>query len=267
MKINELSHITGVNPETIRSYRLKGFLHPAQLPNGYYDYSIADYVSLFYLRKMRSYNFSLDAIDALYRSDDAHALLSLLDQKADALKREIADLENRLRFLEFEHRHIEESVSVDDPVVLQFQSIDDKIDFYDFSHHDLTNMYRSTTPTLRIRKEILNGPLSSRMIPMQAGLGTYRYLLKEQHLSIPTPHVVVPNGICLSQILVTSDLTMISLQKLAPIMRYAKKNGHVFMSDTTGYLMRIVLQNNTPLFYFRIRACIEPNDIAASKTK
>lgn len=261
MKINELARISGVKAETIRSYRLKGFLHPVRADNGYYDYSMADYVSLVYLRKMRSYSFSLEAIDTLYRSDDADALLALLDQKSASIHQEIADLQSRLRFLEFERRHIKESVSVDNAVVLQFQSIDDKIDFYDFAHPDLINMYRRTTPTLCIRKEILNGPISDRKVNMQAGLGTYRYLLKEHHLPVPKPHVVVPNGICLSQMLVTSDLTTISVRQLEPIMRYAKKNGHVFISDTTGYLMRIVLQNQTPVFYFRIRACIEPNDI------
>ena len=50
MKITELSRISGVNAATIRSYRLKGFLHPVKEKNGYYDYTAEDLVSLAYLR-------------------------------------------------------------------------------------------------------------------------------------------------------------------------------------------------------------------------
>ncbi len=40
MKINELSRITNIHPETIRMYRQKGFLHPQKQENGYYDYTM-----------------------------------------------------------------------------------------------------------------------------------------------------------------------------------------------------------------------------------
>ena len=51
MKIHELAHLSGVNPETIRMYRQKGLLHPARLANGYFDYSACNLYELMFVRK------------------------------------------------------------------------------------------------------------------------------------------------------------------------------------------------------------------------
>ena len=50
MKIHELAHLSGVNPETIRMYRQKGLLHPARLANGYFDYSACNLYELMFVR-------------------------------------------------------------------------------------------------------------------------------------------------------------------------------------------------------------------------
>lgn len=56
MKIHELAHLSGVNPETIRMYRQKGLLHPARLANGYFDYSACNLYELMFVRKLRGAN-------------------------------------------------------------------------------------------------------------------------------------------------------------------------------------------------------------------
>ena len=68
MHINELSKISGIHVETIRSYRMKGLLHPAKLDNGYYDYSLSDYVDLTYIRKLRNFSLSIDDIEGTFNS-------------------------------------------------------------------------------------------------------------------------------------------------------------------------------------------------------
>ena len=55
MKIHELAHLSGVNPETIRMYRQKGLLHPARLANGYFDYSACNLYELMFVRKLRAF--------------------------------------------------------------------------------------------------------------------------------------------------------------------------------------------------------------------
>ena len=66
MKIHELAHLSGVNPETIRMYRQKGLLHPARLANGYFDYSACNLYELmfvpFRLPPRGMYTYSLNQV-------------------------------------------------------------------------------------------------------------------------------------------------------------------------------------------------------------
>ena len=81
MNIKQLSDITGVHIETIRSYRKAGYLHPLKRPNGYYDYSQQDLVSLFWVRKLRGYAMSMDQIHDFFYSDDPGNLLAILEER------------------------------------------------------------------------------------------------------------------------------------------------------------------------------------------
>ena len=69
MKIHELAHLSGVNPETIRMYRQKGLLHPARLANGYFDYSACNLYELMFVRKLRGANLGLETIASFYAED------------------------------------------------------------------------------------------------------------------------------------------------------------------------------------------------------
>lgn len=266
MHINELSKLTGINKETIRSYREKGFLHPLQDDNGYYNYTSGDFTSLVYLAKLRSYQIGLEDIQKFYHPADVHELDTVFDKEEDRIRSKIASLERSLRFLEFERRHVHKSFETDAQEVLETQSIDEKIDFYDFYDEKerkahFSDILQTTTPTLFISREILNGPVMDKVISMKAGLGTYRYLLEERNMKVPEGGVIVPNGICLSQMLVVDHLDEVNILQLAPMMNYAKEHHRTFISDTTGYLMRIETGEGSPSFFFRIRACVEQNDI------
>ena len=131
MKITELSRISGINAATIRSYRLKGFLHPVKEKNGYYDYTAEDLVSLAYLRKLRGFSMSLEDIDTLFEASDPGRMLSLLDRESCRIQAKIHELEEQLRFLDFEKQHLTESMQKDGDSVREFQAIDDKLDFYE----------------------------------------------------------------------------------------------------------------------------------------
>ena len=266
MKINELSQLTGINAETIRSWRNKGLLHPVQLDNGYYDYGTEDYVSLLYVKKMRSISLSSTDIEYIINSGTTDQQLAALDRETSTIADEIADLQEQLRFLEFEKRHIKESFSTSEANVLKFQSIDDKFDFYNLladrpllSMDARMSLYRMSTPTLYISREVLNGNCSDRLIPLEVGVGTYRYILDQNHIPIPSHARKVPNGICLSEVVRLSTLTEINLIQLKPMMDYAKKLKMPFISGTTGYLIRIHMEDGVPVYWFRIRACIEEN--------
>jgi DNA-binding transcriptional MerR regulator len=266
MQINELARITGINAETIRSYRNKGLLHPTRMDNGYYDYGTGDYVSLLYIRKLRSFSLSTSSIEQITGTSSMEEQLEVFNKETRILKDQISDLQSQLRFLEFERRHIKESQGIMKNHVSKLQSIDDKIDFYELSDDVQTlpssaesKLYRMTTPSLFISKEILNGPCTDKMIPLKTGIGTYRYILNQNHFEIPDNAVVVPNGICLSMIVRLTTLNELNLLQLKPMMDYAKQLKKPFISDTTAYLVRMQLEDKKPVYDFRIRACIEAN--------
>lgn len=267
MKINELSRLTHIHPETIRMYRQKGFLHPEKLPNGYYEYSTEDYVSLIYLRKLREYDLSLEEADAFEHSVSRNRMVRLLDEKEASLSRMIDDMKMRRHFLRLEKRHIRESFDMPSSQVSVMQSIDEKIDCYDMDFlrsvpgAETTSFYLTSTPTLRIPKEILNGPVSNQVIPIQTGIGSYLYMLKKRKIEIPENAVRIPNGVCISQMISLSDLSSAPISLFAPMMDHARKLKKPFLSDTTAYLCRIHHKNGRRIYDFRVRACISVNEI------
>lgn len=265
MKINELSRITNIHPETIRMYRQKGFLHPQKQENGYYDYTMEDYISLIYLRKLREFDLSLEEAYTYENCSDRAQLLSILDQQKEAIDHQIELLKLKKRYIDIEKRHIQESFDTTEEDIRLMQSIDDKIDLYDLHTwfgipEDTTSFYLTSTPTIRISRNILNGPITDTVIPLEVGVGAYRYMLEKRKISIPEHVTIISNGICISQNITLQDFKTISIQQLSPMMSYSKKIKRPFLSDTTGYLIRIRYVNDKPVYDFRIRACIMMND-------
>lgn len=274
MKINELSKMSQINPETIRMYRKMGFLDPKQLKNEYYDYSIADFSSLVYLRKMREYGMSLEDIRSYEQSTDTCQMISMLDEEEGRIKEQMERLKERQRFLRFEKRHVIESVQIGRDSVQVMQSVDEKLDYYGeevikraLRQFDANSFYLTTTSAIRIPQKILNGDVEDRIIPIEAGIGTYRYMIQRRHLQIPPDAVAVPNGLCISQIVSLHSCEKMNILQIAPMIEYAKEIGKPFISDTTGYLARIRHDDQGTVFDFRIRACIEENEVRDPETE
>jgi DNA-binding transcriptional MerR regulator len=273
MKINELAKITQVNPETIRMYRKMGFLDPRHLPNGYYDYSITDFSGLVYLRKMRSYGMSLEDIRNYENSSDPTQMIQQLEEEEKTIHKQLLQLKEMQRFLELEKRHVLESVQVGRESVQLMQSVDEKLDYYGeedimqaLKQLDSDLFYMTTTSTIRISKEILNGEVKDQIIPIEAGIGMYRYMIRRKHMQAPEHASIVPNGVCISQIISLRSCEEMNLLQLAPMIEYAKTIHKPFLSDTTGYLARIRHDDKGTILDFRIRACIEENDIVDPET-
>ncbi|MBR4454667.1 MAG: hypothetical protein IKS32_00405, partial [Solobacterium sp.] len=106
------------------------------------------------------------------------------------------------------------------------------------------------------------GPVEDRRISIRSGVGTYRYVLNENAITeIPESAVIIPNGLNVSQVVALRSLKEMNVLDLSPMMNYAKRNHLTFLSDTTGYLMRVRMIEGRPEFHFRIRACFETNDL------
>ena len=263
MHVKELADITGVNIETIRSYRKAGYLNPIQRSNGYYDYDMESLITLLWIRKLRGYTMSMDQIHQYFYSADSEELLEILSDRRKYILDEIAARELSVRFIDLETRHIKETMSNNLSGAEMMQSIDDKIDIYFLQNRSewFQQLQFSMTPTLRIPQKILNGPITDETIPVQIGLGTYQYILDEHDFKRPDDAVIVPNGLNITQVIILNDFRELSIRDLEPMMTYAKVNKLRFLSDTTGYLMRIEMKHNKTYFHFRIRSCVQKNAI------
>ena len=263
MHVKELADITGVNIETIRSYRKAGYLNPIQRSNGYYDYDMESLITLLWIRKLRGYTMSMDQIHQYFYSADPEELLEILSDRRKYILDEIAARELSVRFIDLETRHIKETMSNNLSGAEMMQSIDDKIDIYSLKNRSerFQQLQFSMTPTLRIPQKILNGPITDETIPVQIGLGTYQYILDEHDFKRPDDAVIVPNGLNITQVIILNDFRELSIRDLEPMMTYAKVNKLRFLSDTTGYLMRIEMKHNKTYFHFRIRSCVQKNAI------
>lgn len=273
MKVKKLAKLSNIHPETIRMYRQLGLLSPLQHANGYYDYSIADFSSLVYLRKLREYGMSLEDIRVYESSVTPEVMVNMLEEEEETLTKQIAHLKDMKRFLRLEKRHVIESAEVGKESVQVIQSLDEKVDFYGdevifeaLGELDFKDFYLTSTTCLHISKEVLNGPVEDKIIPLQAGIGMYRFMTDRLQMRVPEKASIIPNGKCISQMVSLRSCEEVNVLQLAPMIEYAKKIKKPYCSDTTAYLARIHHDAGGTIFDFRIRACIEENDIRDPET-
>lgn len=272
MKVTELAQLTGIHQETIRMYRKQGLLHPTKLSNGYYEYSMQDYASLLHLRKLREFSFSIDDIYQTEHEDSLDGYIQQFDKTEASLQQQIHHLQQKIQFIRFEKSHLTSSLSTAKASVSLDQSIDAKIDLYPpFKHANIQipshipGYYFYTTTPIYISKDILNGDIKDEIIQTKVGVGTYRSIYTNLQIPIPKHAIIIPNGLCISQIVTLEDLTHINIKALKPMIDYAKKIQKPFISDTTGYLAGITYKNNKPIYFMRIRACIEENNVISNE--
>lgn len=267
MKINELSKLTKINPETIRMYRNEGFLHPVKQNNGYYDYSMDDYASLIYIKKLRDFDFSLKEIQQSQQEVSIDQFLQHFDDAENRLEEEIETLKQKIQYIHFERDHVLASFQENRSDAFLQQSVDEKIDLYPPYINDSfskdSQQFFDTTTCIFIPKDILNGEIQDKVIKTKTGIGTYRSLLNRKHLPTPDHAIIIPNGLCISMILYMNTLTSINIKDLEPMMSLSKQLNKPFISDTTGYLVGIQYENNQPVYIMRIRACVEKNDVVS----
>lgn len=262
MKIKDLSNLTGVNPETIRMYRNMGLLNPSQRENGYYDYQFDDFVKLHFVKKMREYQVPLNTISTAMSLETY--LDAILNTKSE-IEKQIVQLQEQLKFIKLEQEHLENVKNGDYSQAQIIQSIDAKVDMYDFFEPKIANTqykyFKGTSPSLLIKKEYLNGEICDEKVPIDIGIGMYLYALQKSNLSIPTNAKVIPNGLFVTQILEVTDFREINLEQLKPMIDYAKNNNLKYISDTTAFLVGFSKREEKTVYIFRIRACIQENDL------
>lgn len=259
MKINELSRMSLVNPETIRMYRKLGLLRPDRNPNnGYYDYSRGDFMSLLFVRKLRGSGLSLDAISYTYFHSDPGNILDGYQQDFLHIDEELEKLKRWKFMLQVTIDHLE-VCKENMRGVITLEAKDDRLDYYPdfFSEDEITRNWIQNieffTQTLLIPREILEQKELPERIPVTLGLGSYRYIIDAIQAPVPEQVVVCPRGTYVAATVELTRLDSIDRRQLQPMLEYISRNHYVIDSDTTAFLFQVNFEEGHPRLVYRLR--------------
>ncbi|MDO4475642.1 MAG: MerR family transcriptional regulator [Lachnospiraceae bacterium] len=263
MTINELSKLSHVKTETIRSYRLKGLLKPHQNPvNKYYEYSETDLYHLLFIRKLREINMSLDSIQYAYNRQDMSELQSEYEKEKQRIDHEILQLERQKRMMELTINHLKEcETALASPTLIH--SYDERIDCFDLGSKDpiLEQWLEHKslfTQSLRIPASLLTSQPLPEEIPLQCGIGCYRSLLEEYGLSIPEKAVVYPDGEYVAFTVELDRLDHIKKEQLLPLLDFVKAHHYEIVGDTTAFLYQVTPTEEGCRLHYRMRVMVRP---------
>ena len=259
MKISELSGLSQLSSETIRIYRNKKLLRPEQdSQNGYYNYSMEDFLNVLYIRKLRGSNLSLGTISYTYEHDDLTDILAGYQRELERLNREVKEILKRQQVLQITMEHLEEYRENLSGAAL-IDAYDTRYDYYfDETISDpvmdiwIKNV-ELFTQTIGIQKELLMQDPLPEKIPISLGLGSYEGILSTHQMPIPENAVVFPKGLYVTTHVILDDLNYIDRAQLQPMMDYIQKHHYTVDSDTTAFLFRIDHSGPRPKRIYRLR--------------
>ena len=265
MKINELAKISHVNAETIRMYRKKGLLLPAQNENGYYEYTGEDLQTLLFIRKLRGMNLSLPTIAYTCEHDDVADIIAGFQQEYDAVEAQIVQLRKQQEMLRLHITHYE-SYLENARGVTEVDIPDDRYDLLFDEKRISPEMDRWLeridlfTQGVHVPGSFLRGESRPSQIPVKLTVGSYLPILEEHGYPIPTCALYFPRGRYLTTKVVLGSKPFLDAAQLEPLVAYAKAHNYRLVGDGTAFLFRVDKSKNGPRFIYRLRIKAEPKE-------
>ena len=239
MKIHELAHLSGVNPETIRMYRQKGLLHPARLANGYFDYSACNLYELMFVRKLRGANLGLETIASFYAEDGQAGALRNMKQEIRALEEAIRELEQRKKQLMSTLGHY--VLFSNQPQQVQELTLRSECWFVPLELEPADSVCRrwmehadALFTGIRIDPAYLEQP--TQQVPYTMELGAYTEDLKRLKLPLPPQARRMPGGTYLSSFLEAETDGTLRGGQLQPVIDYAAAHHYRFCPEQGAFL-------------------------------
>lgn len=239
MKIHELAHLSGVNPETIRMYRQKGLLHPARLANGYFDYSACNLYELMFVRKLRGANLGLETIASFYAEDGQAGALRNMKQEIRALEEAIRELEQRKKQLMSTLGHY--VLFSNQPQQVQELTLRSECWFVPLELEPADSVCRrwmehadDLFTGIRIAPAYLEQP--TQQVPYAMELGAYTEDLKRLKLPLPPQARRMPGGTYLSSFLEAETDGTLRGGQLQPVIDYAAAHHYRFCPEQGAFL-------------------------------
>ncbi len=99
-KINEISKLYGIGPDSLRYYEKLGSLKPRRDTNGYRLYSLKDIYKLNVIRDLRRLSFPMEKIREYLDHQSVSNTLELLKREQELLSGRISELQNRTSIIQ-----------------------------------------------------------------------------------------------------------------------------------------------------------------------
>ncbi len=257
MKINELAHLSRVNPETIRMYRNKGLLSPKRGANGYFEYSWDDLQNLLYIRKLRGLNLPLSIIASTYGDQDVDRILAGFRKEYDNISTQIDELYRQHFMLQVTMEHYE-SYRKNLDGVIPIHVPDERFDlpFDDGNTERIPDEWLGNidlfTQGLHIPEEFLRAQTLPERVPVQLTMGTYRLILDAHNVAVPPEADCVPSGLYLTA-RAERHGNYIPGAQLQPLLDYAREHSYVLTGESTAFLFRVSCDAEGMCFTYRLR--------------
>lgn len=263
MKIHELAHLSGVNPETIRMYRQKGLLHPARLANGYFDYSACNLYELMFVRKLRSANLGLETIASFYAEDGQAGALRNMKQEIRALEEAIRELEQRKKQLMSTLGHY--VLFSNQPQQVQELTLRSECWFVPLELEPADSVCRrwmehadALFTGIRIAPAYLEQP--TQQVPYAMELGAYTEDLKRLKLPLPPQARRMPGGTYLSSFLEAETDGTLRGGQLQPVIDYAAAHHYRFCPEQGAFLCGLNGGEEALQLVFCFQVRVEPEN-------
>lgn len=116
LSIGEFSSICKVSAKTLRYYAEIGLILPAEInpENGYRYYSIDQLETMLFINRLKSYNFSLDEIKTILKTEDSQEekLYTALSRKKKEIKRQMQAYEMTINQLNDDLSNLKQGRSI-----------------------------------------------------------------------------------------------------------------------------------------------------------
>ncbi|MEK3882009.1 MerR family transcriptional regulator [Paenibacillus sp. PL2-23] len=112
-KINEISKLYGIGPDSLRYYEKLGILTPKRDTNGYRLYGLQDLYKLNIIRDLRSLDFSMGQIKEYLDNQSVDNTIERLREEQQAIKEQLERLEAKKNIIEGRIRVLSEAARIE----------------------------------------------------------------------------------------------------------------------------------------------------------
>lgn len=227
--IGEAANIYGISPQLLRHYEQEGMIHSQRDSNGYRWYTLHDLKRMSGIRRFRSFGFSLNDANHLFRSES-------MEESQGLLLGRLAELEEELRWKNLVHQTLIQLLELSNGAETELNSFR----FIEMKPYLRMKIYENgeflspTEGSLRFREliPVTNISPGFALEDIRAGNQNCSFYLalplkigQELNLTDTPCAEVVSGGRCITTVITSQEEEHIHASQLTSLVEYAVQQG------------------------------------------